>query len=398
MKVLTFSTLFPNSKQPNHAVFVKHRMSAVRSFFDVDLRVVAPVPYFPKLPFNFIDKWKMFAGIPGKENCDGIKVYHPRYVIIPKMGMMLHGYCMFLGSLRQVLKIQKEFPFDLIDAHFIYPDGVAAILLGKMLRKPVVLSARGTDINLYPEFKTIRPLIRWALGNAKHVIAVCESLKDLMVNLGINDNRISSIPNGIDPDIFSPMDKLDARRKLGLKLDEKILISVGALIERKGMHILIDALVEIKRKGCLTFNTYIIGKGEQGERLQESINFHGLQGNVKLCGEVKNSDLPQWYNAADISFLGSSREGWPNVVSESLACGAPVIATAVNGTPEILRSEEYGILVNRDAQAFEKGIMSGFSKTWDRKKIINYGQSRPWSVVAKEVHSVFKSVLEDGTH
>jgi len=396
MKVLTFSTLFPNYKQPNNAVFVKHRMAAVHRFFDVDLRVVAPVPYFPNLPYRFVDKWKTFAEIPARENIDKLPVYHPRYLVTPKVGMALYGYFMFLGVVRRVARIHKEFSFDLIDAHYIYPDGVAAILLGKVFRKPVVLSARGTDINLYPEFKTIRPLIRWALGKAGHVIAVCESLRESMVNLGIAQRKISVIPNGIDPDIFRPASQLDARQKLGLKNEEKILISVGALIELKGTHILIDALTKIHRSGNLAFNTYIIGKGEQRDRLQKIINSHNLQDKIKLCGEVKNSDLPHWYNAADISFLGSSREGWPNVVSESLACGTPVIATSVNGIPEILRSEEYGLLVNRDARSFATGIMAGFNKTWDREKIIDYGQSRPWAVVAQEVYTVFQRVLETG--
>jgi glycosyltransferase involved in cell wall biosynthesis len=192
------------------------------------------------------------------------------------------------------------------------------------------------------------------------------------------------------------MTQVDARKKLGLYSDRKMLISVGALVERKGMHILIDALVEINRRGELAFDTYIIGKGEQKDKLQKLINFHGLSEKIKLFGEVKNSDLPIWYSAADISFLGTSREGWPNVVSESLACGAPVIATPVNGIPEIIRSDEYGLLVNRDTQSFADGILAGFNKPWDRQKIVDYGQSRPWSLVAKEVHTVFQHVLETG--
>jgi len=396
MKILTFSTLFPNSKQPNNAIFVKHRMATVHSFSDADLKVVAPVPYFPNLPGHFFNKWRVFAGIPLNENINELDVYHPRYILTPKVGMTLYGYFMFLGAVRQVARIQKEFPFDLIDAHYIYPDGVAAILLGKVFRKPVVLSARGTDINLYPKFKTIRPLIRWALKNADHTIAVCESLKEIMVSLGINRNKVSVISNGIDPDIFKPIEKSDARKKLALNQEEKILISVGALIERKGMHILIDALAEINRGEQLAFTTYIIGKGEQKDNLQKAIDLHGLQDKVKLLGEVNNSDLPNWYNAADLFFLGSSREGWPNVVSESLACGTPVVATNVNGTPEILCSEEYGILVNRDAKSFTAGILAGFNKTWDREKIIEYGQSRPWTLVAREVFTVFQRVLEVG--
>jgi len=368
-------------------------MAAVHRNFDVNLRVVAPVPYFPNIPGHFFNKWKIYTEIPLKENIDGIDVYHPRYIVTPKVGMALYGYFMFLGALNQVARIHKAFPFDIIDAHYIYPDGLAAVLLGRFYKKPVVLSARGTDINLFPQFNTIRPLIRWTLKKTDHVIAVCESLKEIMVNLGTSQNKVSVIPNGIDPDIFKPIAQQDARIKLGLSQKEKILISVGALIERKGIHILIDSLKEIKNQGKLTFITYIIGKGEQRDNLQKTIDLHSLQDKIKLLGEVKNSDLPHWYNAADLFFLGSSREGWPNVVSESLACGTPVIATNVNGTPEILCSEEYGILVNRDAQSFAGGILAGFNKTWDREKIIEYGQSRPWSVVAKEVFTVFQRIL-----
>lgn len=391
VKVLTFTTLFPNSEQPNFGIFIKHRMAAVQQYGDVDVRVVAPVPYFPNLPIH--DKWQSFAKIPKFELIDGLPVYHPRYLVTPKVGMTTYFLTLALGARRTIKALHAEHKFDLIDAHFVYPDGLAAILLGRMLNVPVVLSARGTDINLYPQFRFINPLVKAAVRRADHLVSVCRSLQDIMVDLGGKQHRATVIPNGIDKTVFKWMDKKDARRIAGVGQNEKVLLLVGALIELKGMHIVVDALNLLKKKGRLDFKTYILGKGEYKPLLEEKIATFSLHEDVKLVGEVKNQQLNQWYNSADVFFLGSSREGWPNVVSEALACGVPVVATAANGIPEILVSEDYGLIVERNAEAFADGILAAFKKDWDHGKIYQYGQSRSWAQVASEVRGVFEEVI-----
>ncbi len=392
MKVLTFSTLFPNHLQPNHAVFIKNRMAAVQKYNEVELKVVSPVPFFPPLKIN--PRWHQFSQIKRFEVLDGIEIYHPRYVVTPKIGMSFYGLNMFLGSLQTLKAIYRTFPFDLIDAHYVYPDGFAAILLGKFFRKPVVLSARGSDINIYPKFKIIRKIMQYSLQHSSAIISVSSSLQDIMVDkLESSAEKICVIPNGIDPNIFYYADKTDAKKKLGLSDRKKMILSVGSLLELKGHHILIDAIGYLIKDRQLNFHTYVIGEGEYRKVLEKKIKQLGLEKDVTLTGQIPNDKLADWYNAADIFFLGSKREGWPNVVSEALACGTPVVATKVNGIPEIIISEDYGLFVERSAEDFANGIRRALSTAWDYKKIYEYGQSRTWKKVASEVYNIFENVL-----
>jgi len=169
MKVLVFSSLFPNHLQPNNAVFIKHRMKTVADEYNVEIKVVAPVPFSP--PIKRLKKWYIFSQIKKHEYIDSIEVFHPKYLVTPKIGMSFYGLNMFLGTLKTVKEIYKGFPFDLIDAHYIFPDSFAAVLLGKVFNKPVVVSARGTDINLYMKLKFIRPLIRYVLSQSSSIIS-----------------------------------------------------------------------------------------------------------------------------------------------------------------------------------------------------------------------------------
>ena len=397
MNVLVFSSLFPNKIQPNNAIFIKNRMAAVAKQRNYTVKVVAPVPYFPPLPLadKLFIRWRHFTRIPKHEFLENLEIWHPRYIVTPKIGMSFYGLSMFLGTLPLLKKIYSDFPFDLIDGHYIYPDGLAAILAGRMFRVPVVLSARGTDINLYPQFPLIKKIIQYTLKKTNKCIAVCEDLKKIMMSLGIEDEKINVIPNGIDQEQFYRIEKSAARGKIGLPVRGKVLLAVGSLIERKGHHLLIDALGIMKKENRLSFVTYIVGEGEWHDKLAIAIKRNNLDEYVFLQGQVDNKDLLYWYNAADLFFLGSSREGWPNVISESLACGVPVIATSVNGVPEIINSDDYGVVLKeRTASYFAQEIPKAMNRSWDYDKIYQYGQSRTWDTVAAEVCSTFAEVME----
>ncbi len=391
IKVLTFSSLFPNSIQPNNAIFVKNRMSAVCRHCPVELKVVAPVPYFP--PLKRFRKWYTFSQIPGYEIQDEVEVFHPRYLVTPKIGMTLYGLSMFLCSLALMRRIFRSWPFDVIDAHYVYPDGFAAVLLGKMFKRPVVVSARGTDINLYPKFPIIKRLIQYTLRHSDHIISVSSALKEIMLCLGVPDEKITVIPNGIDKKKFFCMDQKVCRQKVGISCKQKVLLSIAALIELKGHHILIDAIKLLASRNQLDFKTYIIGTGDWELKLHTQIKQSGLMDRVFLVGQVPNDELIYWYNAADIFFLGSSREGWPNVISEALACGTPVIATPVGDVPDIIKAQFLGHLVEREPQAIAKALVNGFKQKWNREKIWKDGQKRTWDIVAYEVLDIFKTVI-----
>lgn len=391
MKVLTFTTLFPNNINPNHGIFIMERMKRVAAH--CKLKVIAPVPYFPPMKVN--KKWHDFSQIVRFQKMSEFDVYYPRYLITPKVGMFAYGLFIFLSTLKCVYAIRKIYDFDLFDAHYIYPDGLAAVLLGRFFRKPVVLSARGTDINLYPKFSYIRKQIIYTLKQANGIIAVCQALKDEIIEMGITSEKIKVISNGVDTEKFYPLNWKNARKMLNLPVDKKLILSVGNLIERKGFHYIIKAfkILEEKMGHMDCPNLMIAGEGEFRSTLEKLVADLGLKSKVDLVGAVAHDKLNLWYNACDIYILASSREGWPNVLSEALACGKPVVATNVWGVSEIINSNRYGILVeNQDPQKLAEALMKALKTKWSVHDIQKYGQSNTWDKVALKVYQEFEKI------
>ena len=300
--------------------------------------------------------------------------------------MMLHGFLMFLGSLRTVRRLHRKYHFDCIDAHYVYPDGFAAVLLGMLLRLPVIVSARGTDINVFPSFSTIRPMIRWTLRQASGVVAVSDALRKAITDLGVPKDKVAVISNGVDVERFRRMPQRDARQKLRIPDHSKMAVCVASLTEAKNHKLLISAFSQILDTNSEA-RLYIVGEGPLREELEHLIHQLFLGGKVLLVGTRPNEELPLWFNAADVSCLVSSREGWPNVVMESIACGTPVVATRVGGIPEIVTTSDLGILVEPNPSSIASGLREGFSKEWNRGLLAQHAQSRSWAEVAVEVEA-----------
>src|SRR6202162_841827 len=387
MRILTFTSLFPNASQPLLGVFVQQRMSHFAKRPGNSVTVVAPVPYFPSwLPSA---RWKKFGRVPGQEIIGDLKIHHPRYLMLPGVSMPLQGYSMFSASLSLVRRLHKETPFDCIDAHYVYPDGFAGVMLGKRLGIPVIVSARGTDMNLFPSFTLIRPMIRWTLENAAGTVGVCETLKGEMIALGAAENRSAAIGNGIDLERFTPVDRQEARNRLGIPADSKVIVSGGGLFARKGYHLLIPAFAELARKNP-NLRLYIVGEGESRGQLESLARENGVHELVSLVGSKPNDELKYWFSAADVSCLASSREGWANVLLESLACGTPVVATRVWGAPEVITSPDLGFLVDGSVGSIAAGLGLALHKRWNREALARYAASRTWDVVASEVENFLK--------
>jgi glycosyltransferase involved in cell wall biosynthesis len=339
LKVLLFSSLFPNAAQPLHGLFVEQRLRKVLETGRAEARVVAPVPWFPFKAPRFGD-YATFARVPAREVRHGLLVDHPRFVRLPKVGMSSAPLAMALGALATVRRIRAEgFDFDVIDAHYYYPDGVAAALLGRWLDRPVAITARGTDISLIPDYRLPRAQIRWAAARASANISVCEALKDELRILGIDPSEVRVLRNGVDLQRFRPLDRAAARHRLGLA-DGRWLLSVGLLIERKGHDIAIKALRDLPGWSLL-----IAGAGELDATLRGLAADLGVSDRVRFAGGVPQSELPWYYSAADALVLASSREGWANVLLESMACGTPVVASSVWGTPEVVTERAAGVLM-----------------------------------------------------
>jgi teichuronic acid biosynthesis glycosyltransferase TuaC len=388
LRVLSFTSLYPNNVNPLHGIFIHQRVIHLMRRPGISVEVIAPIPYSPSwLP---IAKWKSFSQVRHEEEIDSVRVHHPRYPIVSGISMPLHGLLVFLGAIRLARQLHRKVQFDCIDAHFIYPDGFAAVLVGKVLKLPVIVSARGTDINVYPSYRMIRPMLRWTLRNAAAVIAVSGDLKNKMLELGVPETKIQVISNGVDVERFQPQEQRAARQRLGIPEEGAVLLSVGSLIESKGHHLVIAAMAELGSKWP-ELRLYIVGEGVYRPQLEDLIREKQLQGRIFLRGNRSNAELATWFSAASLSCLMSSREGWPNVVSESLACGTPVLATRVGGIPEILISPELGQMVSRDVPSIADGLDSALARSWNRQEIANYGRSRSWDAVSGEVAALLEA-------
>jgi len=391
LRILTLSALFPNKQQPTQAIFVKNRIYALSKFCEV--KVVAPVPWV-FLASVFIRKYRLFARIHHSEIQDGMDVLHPRYLVIPKIGRCLYGFTYFLFILSAIRKIDKSYNFDILDVHWAYPDGFAGVLLAQLLRKPVSITVRGSDINLYTKFYLRRKMITYALKRASKVIAVCGDMQDKVFELGVEKQKFAVIPNGVDIDRFYPLERNCARAKLDLPQDRRIILSVGRLEHPKRFDHVIEAVnILTNEKGLLEPLLLIVGAGRYRRTLEKQIEKLKLTEHVRLVGSKPNEELVYWYNAADIFCLASSSEGWPNVLFESLACGTPVAASAVGGIPEVIHSDKYGFLIHKqDATEIASVLGKALQRNYDRDELTEYARRNTWDKVAERVYGVFGSI------
>ena len=377
--------------KPNQGVFVKERLTRLAVLPDVELKVIAPVPYFPK--WKISHRWE-YSQVHKREVIENLDIRHPRYFITPKFGMPFYGYFMAASLYPAIKAIQKMFDFDVIDSHYVYPDGFAAVKIGRILKVPVTITARGSDINLFSKFRTIRPLLRNCLNKADQIITVSQKLKDSILDLRIPSEKIHVIPNGVDCDKFRPMPQTTVRKQLGLPQDIKIILSVGNLVDLKGFDILIRSIKKLRDvDGYHDLMLIIAGEGDQREHLEGMIDAFRLTGIVSLKGNIPHKELCQWYNAADLFCLASSREGWPNVILESLACGTPVVATNVGGIPEILTSRHVGLICDRDEKSIAETIQSALFQSWDHELIVRHANNHTWEQAALSVYKVLEKTL-----
>jgi teichuronic acid biosynthesis glycosyltransferase TuaC len=389
ISVLTFSTLYPNREMPYHGIFVENRLRSLLGSGEVAAMAVAPVPWFP-LEHQMLGRYATFARVPREERRHGITVLHPRYALIPKVGMSSSPFLMY-ASLRKFVGeiLRARFRFDLVDAHYCYPDGVAAVLLGRSLGKPVVITARGTDVNLIPEHRIPRRLVRWAAAQAAGLITVSEALRERLIELGVAGSRIQVLRNGVDLELFAPQDRAAARRELGLDPDGTIVLSVGWLIPRKGHDVAIRAAAALPEVTLV-----IVGEGPEAIALQRLAEQLGSSQRVRFLGPMPQERLATVYNAADVLLLASSREGLPNVVLEALACGTPVVATAVWGTPEIVAAPMAGRLVEqRSPQAIAMALRDLLAAPPARAAVRAYAERFAWGPTSAGQIRLFRSIL-----
>jgi teichuronic acid biosynthesis glycosyltransferase TuaC len=390
IRLLTFSTLFPNNARPNHGVFVENRLRHLVASGAVSSEVIAPVPWFPSSHPCFGD-WAVNARVVTQEIRHGLIVRHPRFLVIPKIGMSLAPVLLYRAMLPVMQRLIDQGPgFDAIDAHYLYPDGVAAVRLGQRFGLPVVLTARGTDVSLISQFTRPRRLILQAIAGAAAVVAVSAALRQALVDIGAPEAKITVLRNGVDTTLFRPpADHAAARAELGMV--RPTLISVGLLIERKGHHRTIEAMTRLP-----DFDLVIVGEGPERDRLHALILRLGVGDRVRLLGPRPHAELPLCYGAADASVLSSSREGWANVLLESMACGTPVVASPIWGNPEVVRSPAAGVITRENsADGIVEGVRRLFASLPSRGATRAYAEPFSWDETTAGQLALFRKVTEE---
>jgi len=389
MKLLTFSSLFPNREMPSHGIFVENRLRHLVEHGRVEAQVVAPVPWFPFSSARF-GRYATYARVPARETRFGLDVRHPRYLVAPRIGMNFTPLTMALAARPTVAAIRASgFDFDAIDAHYFYPDGVAAALLARWFDRPLVITARGSDVTELPAHAGPRRMIRWAAREASAIVTVCTALKTRLALLGADAGKIDVLRNGVDLRGFTPVDRDAAREALSLPKQGQVVASVGHLIPRKGHELVIEALATLPDATLL-----IAGSGPEGPALARLAERLGVSARVRFLGQLAHQRLPSVYAASDALVLASSNEGWANVLLEAMACGTPVVATDVGGSREVVDAPEAGVLVReRDTRHIADALRGLLAALPDRAATRRYAERFSWDETTRGQERLFASLL-----
>jgi glycosyltransferase involved in cell wall biosynthesis len=387
-RILSLSCLFPTSLDPNQGLFVERRLQHLAEMAEV--KVISP---FAVVHYGNTNGRKIrLAGLPCRQQ-ENLSVLHPRW-FYPPLGGISTGFWLFLQLLPVVARLRAEFPFEIIDTHFGHPEGIAGALLSRALRVPFTMTLRGNEPK-HSRSRLGRFWIAWALRRASKVFVLSERLRQFAIGLGADPARVTIVPNGIDAAVFFPRDRAACRLKHGFAADRPLLLSAGALVERKGHHRILRALAAMApdRRPQLAI---VGGPGPEGSYAEQLVRLAAtldLGKWVRFLGPVSPTAMAELMSAADVFCLASTNEGWPNVIHEALACGTPVVATDVGAVPEMLAGGRYGCVapVNNPA-ALEKALAEALERDWDRTAIAAWGCARSWRQVAAEVWEEMKII------
>ena len=398
--IVVFSSLFPSVMTPQAGVFIQERMFRVGQH--LPLTVVSPQPWSPFDRLIRLLRPTFRTAGPEYERVCGIDVHRPRFLSIPGALKAFDGWSMALAARRTILLLKLRQPISILDAHFAYPDGYAASLLARWFKLPMTVTLRGSkDTTL---LRTPREWqVRTGVLSARAVFVVSDALQEVFCGrFGLPPEKVAVVRNGVDTERFRPVDRHQARERLGLPSDAKVIISVGWLVEGKGHHRLLPILARLRRNHP-ELQLLIVGGNsgaEDGEgRLRTLIRSMGLEGAVRLCGLQPADQLKWYYGAADVFALATRTEGWANVLLESMACGVPIVTTRVGGNPQVVSSETFGLLADFwDESAFERALeIALYQRQWNTEALVSHANASGWDAPVQMLVSRFRDLAQQ-TH
>ena len=343
-------------------------------------------------------KWYAYTRAPVREFREGVEVFRPRAIVFPRNFLFaLLGLSFYLSLRRCVNQLEKAFPFDLIHAHTVYPDGFAAAMLGRAFGRPTVITLHGGDVSLYLKHPLARKVALWALSKADRAIAVSSALRTEVVDEhGASTRKMCVIPNGVDVTRFAPMPQGEARAKLALEGEVSRLLYVGGIESSKGIDYLLKAAGELRRNTQHSVEVVLIGEGRYEGQAKELATELGIDDAVAFAGKRPNTEIPLWINACDVLVLPSLSEGFGVVLIEAMACGKPVVATRCGG-PEDIVTPESGILVSPGdymalADALQE-VLSG-QRRFDPQEIRRQAVARyAYDSIARCIIEVYREIV-----
>jgi glycosyltransferase involved in cell wall biosynthesis len=392
MNILSLSSVFPNPAEPGLGLFVHARLSNLSRL--VKIKVIAPIAALDysnpegRLYRRRSGPWIRLDG--------SMEVFHPRWVF-PPGGTPTNAFCLFCRLYPLVRKLHKRFEFDLIDAHFGYPEGIVAAMLARAIRIPFVITLRGSEL-MFASYKARRLAMQWAFRRASKIICVSEELRQFAILQGAPPDKVVTIPNGVDGGLFFPRDRPVVRGKRGIPPNRKVIVSAGEMIEAKGHQHVASAVRDLVAEGVDAELLIVGGRARGGPNyeitLKRFVESLGLGDRIRFIGAVDRTGIAELLSAADVFCLASYTEGWPNVVHEALACGTPVVATRVGAIPEMIPSADYGLVTPaKDQSALLTALRSALATEWNRDRIARWGGARTWNVVADQVLTVFQTIV-----
>lgn len=345
LRVLSIATLFPDAARPNFGLFVEKSLRALAAQPGIKLTIVAPVG-LPPFPLSLHKRYRTLRSLPRAESWNGLTILRPRFTLIPRYGARFNPSRVASA----VLSAVRGQEFDVVDAQFFYPDGPAAMRVADRLALPFSVKARGADISHFGHDPATRSQVIDASRKAAGLLAVSEAMRGDMAAIGINVAKIAVHYTGIDTARFHPGDRAAARAALGMG-DAPALLTVGALIPRKGQALVIEALQALPG-----VDYWLAGAGEEEGRYRALAQKLGVDTRVHLMGPVANADLPQLYRAVDAVVMPSASEGLANAWVEALACGTPIVISDAGGAAELVTAPAAGRIAERTPDAIAAAV------------------------------------------
>ena len=374
MRVTALTTLFPDATQPTLGVFVEQSLLRLARVPGVELTLIAPLGV-PPWPLSRHPRYRALAAIPRVEDWKGVRVERPRFPLIPGQGWRFNPALIA----RAALPLVRASRPDVIQGDFFFPCGVAAAAIGTRLRVPVSLKARGADIHHWG--KVARGAVLGGGARAAGMLAVSGSIRDDMIAMGMDGGRIAVHYTGVDLERFAPVDREAARAAAGLPAP--LVVSIGGLIPRKAHDVVIRAVAMLPG-----VHLRIAGRGPLGAMLEALIAELGVGDRLKMLGPLPHAEVARLMATADVLALASISEGLANVAVEALACGTPVVATPVDGTPELMDRPAAGRMAERTPEAFAAAIGAVLAGPPSQSEARAVVQSRfAWDRHVAELHA-----------